>query len=139
MVAIAHTPVADDAWSSEWNGTDDPAATAPWLFDIAGSPIEFSGEVVGFRARYLPPTSRGMGELALDELSGVPLFVPRGVGPMESVVPTEFDDSTPAPQTMSDVASAGHEQLGVLAREVMSRSAPDAAAWIARSIGLDPI
>ncbi len=65
--------------------------------------------------------------------------VPRGVGPMESVVPTEFDDSTPAPQTMSDVASAGHEQLGVLAREVMSRSAPDAAAWIARSIGLDPI
>jgi hypothetical protein len=68
-------------WSTEWLG--DTGAAAPWLFDSAGLPVLLPREAVGFRVRYLPPSSRGIGEMVLDELTGVPLLVPVGVGPEE--------------------------------------------------------
>ena len=79
----AHTNAEFARFDADWYGTDDPIATAPWLFDPAGAPIEVPADALGFRVRYLPPGSRGMGELVIDETAGVPLFVPRGCGPEE--------------------------------------------------------
>jgi hypothetical protein len=81
MVAIANAQ--PDSWSAEWYGTADPIASAPWLFDQGGNPIEVPAKAIGFRVRFVPPGSRGIGELTLDELTGIPLLVPRGLGPEE--------------------------------------------------------
>ena len=83
MVAHAHANAEFARFDADWYGTDDPIATAPWLFDAGGNPIEVPADALGFRARYLPPGSRGMGELVIDEAGGMPLFVPRGCGPEE--------------------------------------------------------
>jgi hypothetical protein len=80
---VANANAQSESWSADWYGTGDPIASAPWLFDQGGSPIVVGAEAIGFRVRFVPPGSRGMGELALDELTGLPLLVPRGLGPDE--------------------------------------------------------
>lgn len=45
--------------------------------------MHLPAEAIGFRVRWLPPASRGIGELVVDDTRGVVLFVPRGVGPEE--------------------------------------------------------
>lgn len=76
--------VTAESWTAEWEGTDEQEAEpAAWLFDCLGNPVVLPAEATGFRARFLPPGSRGIGELVLDEQAGFALFIPRTTGPKE--------------------------------------------------------
>jgi hypothetical protein len=82
MVAVSKKQLSEDS-AAAWFGTDDVGAFAPWQFDAGGNPIEAPEEAIGQRARFIPIGSRGMGEVVIDERTGLPAFFPKGIGPEE--------------------------------------------------------
>jgi len=77
-----HASVAEDIDPSLYDTMDSEAGTpAAWLYDPDGRVLRLSPRCVGFQVRYWPPHSRGMGELVIDDHTGLPLFVPRAASP----------------------------------------------------------
>ena len=71
--------------ASAFSWTDDDGAVdrcAPWLFDVDANPVRLPVEAIGFRVRYWPFGSHGLGELVRGR-DGLPLFVRRTGGPEE--------------------------------------------------------
>jgi hypothetical protein len=83
MVAAYSNPAQPPRPPAEWYGLDDATTAEPWLYDQSGSPLVISEEWIGFRVRFIPLGSRGMGETLVDELTGRPVLVARGSGPEE--------------------------------------------------------